>query len=230
MERTALVTGAGRGIGLAIAQALSFEGYRLMLASRSEECVAAAASLPDAMACRADVSKPADVKKLFTEARAALGRLDVLVTSAGIAEQAPVVSTGDDVWDRIVATNLTGTFLCCREALEWMKFHKSGHIVNILSVASIEVFPNNAAYCASKFGALGFTRVLREEARTSGVRVTAVLPGAVDTKIWDHYWPGAPREKMLAADDVAVAVVAALQAREQAVVEEIVLRPRSGRL
>lgn len=221
MERTALITGASRGIGKAIAEALATEGFRLLLVSRS---------IPQATGYRADISVPGEVRGLFAHAREILGHLDVLVNSAGVAEAAPVTETTDDLWERVLATNLTGTFLCCRAALEWMMPRKSGHIINILSVAAMEVFPNNAAYCASKFGALGFTRVLREEVRASGIRVTAVLPGAVDTKIWDHYWPDAPREKMMIPEDVAGAVMGAVLARDQAVIEEIVLRPRTGRL
>src|SRR5262249_25844088 len=133
----------------------------------------------------------------------------------------------DEMWERILAVNLTGTFICCRTALEKMVPRRSGHIVNILSIAALEVFPNNAAYCASKFGALGFTRALREEVRGQGIRVTAILPGAVNTSIWDHYWPEAPREKMLQPEDVAAAVVAAVTG---GVAEEVILRPVAGRL
>jgi NAD(P)-dependent dehydrogenase (short-subunit alcohol dehydrogenase family) len=227
IERTGLITGAGRGIGKAIAEAFAKEGFRLLLVSRSEECLETARALPQAAGFRADISKAADVRGLFVHARAVLGHLDVLVNNAGIAEAAPVVETSDALWERALATNLTGTFFCCRAALEWMQPRKSGHVINILSVAAIKPFPNNAAYCASKFGALGLTRVLREEARASGIRVTAMLPGAVDTPIWDRYWPDAPREKMMSPEEVGAAVLAAVTTPAM---EEIVLRPRSGNL
>lgn len=215
--KTAVVTGASSGIGLAIADALTAAGALVLPVSRSK-------GFP------ADVSDPLAVRRLFGHVRKTWGHLDVLVNSAGVAEAAPLRSTSDEMWRRAIAVNLTGTFLCCRAALDLMLPRKRGHIVNILSVASLEVFPNNAAYCASKFGALGLTRVLREEVRAAGIRVTAVLPGAVDTPIWKNYWADAPREKMMQPGDVAQAVLAALTARDSAVTEEIVLRSVSGRL
>jgi NAD(P)-dependent dehydrogenase (short-subunit alcohol dehydrogenase family) len=227
--KTALVTGASSGIGLAIARALNGAGTRVLLVSRSKACVTAAKRL-NSGAFPADVSDPLAVRRLFAHVRSAWGHLDVLVNSAGVAEAAPLRTTTDQVWQRALAVNLTGTFLCCRAALDLMLPRKRGHIVNILSAASTEVFVNNAAYCASKFGALGLTRVLREEVREAGIRVTAVLPGAVDTPIWKNYWPDAPRHKMLQPDDVAHAVLAALSAPNQSVTEEIVLRPIGGRL
>jgi short-subunit dehydrogenase len=97
-------------------------------------------------------------------------------------------------------------------------------------VASFEVFPGNAAYCASKFGALGLTRVLREELRASKIRVTALMPGPTDTSLWEGYWPDAPREAMMQPDDVARVVLAAIAGEPKAVMEEIVLRPIVGRI
>lgn len=227
--KTAVVTGAGSGIGLAIARALAAQKARVLLVSRSKSCVTAAPRL-HAEAFPADVSDSGAVHRLFAHVRKTWGHLDILVNSAGVAEAVPLRSMTDQTWRRVLDANLTATFFCCRAALDLMLPRKRGHIVNILSVAAVEVFPDNAAYCASKFGALGLTRVLREEVRAAGIRVTAVLPGAVDTPIWRTYWPDAPREKMLQPADVADAVLGALTARDNAVVEEIVLRSISGRL
>ncbi len=224
-----MVTGAGSGIGLAIAKALAAAKARVLLVSRSNSCVTAARRL-HAEGFPADVSDSGAVHRLFAHVRKTWGHLDVLVNSAGVAEATPLRSTTDQTWQRVLDTNLTATFFCCRAALDLMLPRKRGHIVNILSIAALEVFPNNAAYCASKFGALGLTRVLREEVREAGIRVTAVLPGAVDTPIWRNYWPDAPRERMLQPADVADAVLAALNARDHAVAEEIVLRHTAGRL
>jgi short-subunit dehydrogenase len=114
--------------------------------------------------------------------------------------------------------------------LRLMLPRRSGHIVNIISVAATAVFPNNSAYSAAKAGALAFTRVLREEVRDRGIRVTAMLPGPVDTPLWERLWPEAPREKMMAPADVARSVVQALAMPAGSVVEEIVLRPICGSL
>ena len=215
--QVAVVTGASRGIGRAIAAALEREGAQVLRVSRRA-------------GFRADVTSPAEVARVFAHVRKRFGRLDLLVNSIGVAEAAPVVSTSDELWARALAANLTATFLCCRAALKLMLPRRRGHIINILSVAALEAFPNSAAYCASKFGALGFTRVLREEVRSKGIRVTAVLPGPVNTTIWKKYWPEAPRRKMMEPEDVAEAVLAAARSREKAVFEEIVLRPIAGRL
>ncbi len=231
--QTALVTGASRGIGRAIAGLLAQRGARLVMASRSPALKQAARELArdtETLAVRADVRKPADVARLFALVKRRFGSLDILVNNAGMAEARTIAATSDAVWEETLGTNLTGTFLCTRAALELMLPQKRGHIVNILSVAAFTVFPESSAYCAAKAGALAFTRVLREEVRPSGIRVTAVLPGAVDTAIWDRLWPDAPRDKMMPASDVAEAVLHALLAPESSVLEEIILRPVTGTL
>jgi NAD(P)-dependent dehydrogenase (short-subunit alcohol dehydrogenase family) len=212
--KTALVTGAARGIGRAIAAALAAEGAEVFPATRTD----------------ADISQPEQVTRLFENARRRFPRLDILVNNAGVAEAAPLVETSDAVWQRMIGANLSGMFYCCRSGLAWMIPQRAGHIVNILSVAAIEAFPGNAAYCASKFGALGLSRVLREEARAQGILVTAILPGAVDTPLWDAYWPEAPRQRMMRPEAVAEAVLAALTLSPDSVAEEIILRPPAGRL
>ncbi len=231
--QTALITGASRGIGRAIAGAFARQGARLVLASRSAQVKQAARELAletEVHAVRADVSRPADVRRLFSAVRRRFGGLDILVNNAGIAESRPVAETSDALWEETLGTNLAATFLCSRAALELMLPQKRGHIVNVLSVAAFTPFPENSAYCAAKAGALALTRVLREEVRSSGIRVTALLPGATDTAIWQRLWPEAPRDKMMSAADVAEAALAAVLAPESSVMEEIVLRPIAGTL
>ncbi len=231
--QTALITGASRGIGRAIAGAFAARGARLVLASRSPELKSAAEELAretEVYAVRADVSSPAGVRRLFAAVKRRFGSLDILVNNAGMAESRPVAETSDALWKETLGTNLTGTFLCSRAAVGLMLAQRRGHIVNILSVAAFTAFPDSAAYCAAKAGALAFTRVLREEVRSSGIRVTAILPGAVDTAIWERLWPDAPREKMMPPSDVAEAVLHAVLAPESSVLEEIVLKPIGGNL
>lgn len=226
----ALVTGASKGIGRAIAESLAASGARVLLNSRGEECRKVASSIPDAVACPGDVGSPSDVRALFAYCRETFGHLDLLVNSAGVAQLAPLAETSNEMWELTIRTNLTGLFLCCREAVKMMAPRRQGHIINVLSVASFEVFPGNAAYCASKFGALGMTRVLREELRASKIRVTALMPGPTDTPLWEGYCPDVPRENMMQPDDVAQAVLAATAGGPNAMMEEIVLRPMVGRL
>lgn len=231
--QTALITGASRGIGRAIAGALGARGARLVLVSRSPALRRTARELAletEVVPMRADVREPAAVRRLFRTVQRRFGSLDILVNNAGIAESSAVATTSDELWDETIGTNLTGTFLCTRAALAMMLPAKRGFIVNVISVAATTPFPNSSAYCAAKAGALMFTRVLREEVRASGIRVTAILPGPVDTAIWERLWPEAPRDKMMQPADVAEAVISAVLAPETAMIEEIVLRPMAGNL
>jgi NAD(P)-dependent dehydrogenase (short-subunit alcohol dehydrogenase family) len=231
--QTALVVGASRGIGRAIAEALAREGARLVIAARSRQLKQAErelALISEVHAVRADASRPAAVRRLFAAVRQHFDGLDILVNSAGLAEWQPVAQTSDDLWARTMGSNLTATFLCSRAALELMLPRRRGHIVNLISVAALEPFKGNSAYSAAKAGALAFTRVLREEVRGCGIRVTAIVPGATNTAIWERLWPDAPRDKMMAPADVAEAVLSALVLPESALMEEIVLRHTSGNL
>src|SRR5262249_19282278 len=158
-----------------------------------------------------------------------LGLLGVCSNNGGIAHaDLPVPTLPSQEWQAVSATNLTATFLVTHAALPPMR--RGGMIVNNLSVAAKQVFPNSAAYNASKHGALGFTNSLREELREKGIRVTALLPGATDTAIWNTFWPGAPRKRMMRPYDVAQAVVAALKLPPETSIDEINISPASGAL
>ena len=166
---------------------------------------------------------------MFAKLQKSFPRIDILINSAGIANAFRSVAqldTGE--WNDVLATNLTGTFLITRAALPLMS--RGGSIVNVLSMSSKRAFPNLAAYNASKFGALGFTNTLREEVRSEGIRVVAVLPGATDTPIWETLWPEAPRHKMMRSESVAQAIVAALKLPPESTVEELDLMPTGGPL
>lgn len=176
-----------------------------------------------------DVRREDDVARLFAAVKERFGRVDVLVNNAGTSH--PLRSVQElsvEDWRRVVDTNLTSMFLCTRAALPLMQ--AGGAIVNNLSIAARNVFPGEAAYCASKFGALGFTNTLREELRPRGIRVISLMSGPTDTEIWNQFWPDAPREKMLRPEIVAAAVANALILPENATVEELVLMPTEGSL
>ena len=133
-----------------------------------------------------------------------------------------------EAWQRVLQINLSGLFLVTHSALPLMK--AGGTIVNNLSVASKQVFKGMSAYCASKFGALGFTDTLREEVRERGIRVVALIPGAVDTEIWQQFWPEVPRERMLSPQTIAQAVLHVATLPKEAVVSELVIGPVAGTL
>jgi 3-hydroxybutyrate dehydrogenase len=189
--RTALVTGAGRGIGRAIALDLAAAGASVVLAARTRgeiDTVAreAGGSGVKAVALPADVADPAAVRALFKDARAALGDIDILVNGAGVAPSAPLVKTTDEQWRQAIDVNLSGAFYCLREALPSMTARGWGRVVNVASIAGKTGTPYIAAYAASKHGLLGLTKVAALEVAARGVTVNAVCPGYVDTPMTDE--------------------------------------------
>jgi NAD(P)-dependent dehydrogenase (short-subunit alcohol dehydrogenase family) len=232
--RLALVTGANRGIGLAIARALAHEGCHLIITARDERTLSKARKELEklnvsVLAQSCDVRSPDSVDYLFALVRGLHKPLDILINNAGIGHQNLAVGELPyPTWMEVIDTNLNGLFLVTQAALAVMK--RGSTIVNNLSVAAERVFPGSAAYNASKHGALGFTDTLREELRPKGIRVIALMPGATDTAIWDALWPRAPRRKMMSAEAVAQAVVGALHLPENTTAEKIVLRPSIGTL
>jgi len=229
--KAVLITGASRGIGLAIARALDSEGAKLILVGRNREPLArAAAQLPGTvLSVPADVTKPGDVKRLIAGVQKQIRRLDVLINNAGVFTYKPFAKTTLEDWKRNIETNLTSIFLTTRAALTLLK-RSQGDVVNILSISSRAAFPNCSAYSAAKFGAWGLTGVLRRELRAEGIRVMAVLPGMTETRMKDELdFPVRGRD-LLQPEDVAGAVVSALIQPRRATVEEILLMPSGGPL
>lgn len=229
-----MVTGATRGIGLAMARSLAVRGCNLVISSRGQAALTRVSRELSrleiqvlAQAC--DVRDPRSVDALFRTVRRQFKRLDMLINNAGIAHgKLSVERLPFPVWKSVIETNLDGTFLVTQAALAVMK--RGGTIVNNLSIAANRVFAGSAAYNASKHGALGLTNTLREELRPKGIRVIGLLPGATDTDIWNTLWPQAPRRKMLSAATVAEVVVNAILLPGNATVENLEILPTVGRL
>lgn len=236
-EKVAVVTGSSRGIGYAIARALATEGANVVISARELPALTkSAASLrkevvgpAKILAIPCDVRDPQSVAGMFAVVKKRFGQVDVLVNNAGIMPPfATVEQTAFDTWRDIVDTNLTGLFLCTRAALPLMK--AGATIINNLSAAARQVFPNLAAYSAAKRGALGFTLSLREELISSGIRVMALMTGATDTELWRPIMPNAPRDRMIDVDSVAQAVLYAVLLPPNVNPTEISLDPAGGAL
>jgi short-subunit dehydrogenase len=230
----AWITGATGGIGLACAEALGRDGYRLALSARNAARLAEAKTQLtahgfQAMTATCDVRNEADVKNAYRAILQAFGSPpDVLINCAGISPWTTFSETTIEEFDAAIQTNTRGMFLTSREVLPGMYEKKSGAIVQLISIAGIKAFKNGAAYVASKFAALGFTNALREEARKHGVRVIAVFPGATETDMWDAEDREKYHDRMMQPEDIAQAIVAALAQPSRTLIEEIVLRPIQG--
>jgi NAD(P)-dependent dehydrogenase (short-subunit alcohol dehydrogenase family) len=210
--KIAVVTGASQGIGLGIAQGLAAEGASLVLTARNAERLnqnaeALTQAGTNVLTIPADVTDEAQVQEVFRQTRERFGRLDILVNNAGIFDGGPVDELSVETWDRVMATNLRGPFLCTREAMRMMKEQRGGRIINIGSISAQRVRPNSAAYSTSKHGLWGLTQVTALEGREYGITCGCLHPGnvAVETLAEARRVSGEP---VMSAEDIAQAAVA----------------------
>jgi NAD(P)-dependent dehydrogenase (short-subunit alcohol dehydrogenase family) len=204
--RTALITGASRGIGAAVARRLSGEGVRLGLASRSGDDL----GLPEALGIECDVTSPEQVEAAVSATVERFGGLDVLVNNAGVGAYGPYLELDPAHLEEMVDVNLKGTLYAVRAALPHMLRSEAPDIITIASVAGLRGLPYEAVYCASKFGQVGFMRALDHELREYGVRCTNICPGGVatDFAMGRGRTPDMPElQGMMSGDDVAEAVL-----------------------
>jgi 3-oxoacyl-[acyl-carrier protein] reductase len=227
------ITGSGRGIGRSIALSLAAHGAHVVLSARTISDIEAVAleitsQGGQAVAMPCDVRHADQIKRVVVAVERTHGPIEVLINNAGVAVFNKIIDTSESDWDTMMETNVKGAFLCSQSVLPGMIERKSGHIINMVSVAGRTPYFNNAAYCASKYGLLGFTDVLRMEARKHGIRVTSLMPGATDTLIWGEAEVDSAR--MMPADEIANAITAILLTGEKAMMEEVVIRPMGGDL
>jgi NAD(P)-dependent dehydrogenase (short-subunit alcohol dehydrogenase family) len=207
--RTAFITGASRGIGAAVARALSAQGARLGLASRSGDDL----GLPDALGIECDVSAADEVEAAVGATVERFGGLDVLVNNAGVGAYGPYLELDPEHLEEMIDVNLKGTLYAVRSALPHLLRSDAADIVTVASVAGLRGLPKEAVYCASKFGQVGFMRALDHELRDQGVRCTNICPGGVatDFAMGRGRTPEMPElEGMMSGEDVAEAVLFAL--------------------
>lgn len=233
-DQVVLVTGGNRGIGLAIARALAREGASVIITGRDEQALRHASdeitrSGGSVVSHVCDIRDEDSVDSLFSDIGRHFPQIDVLINNAGLAQpNAHIEKLSLENWRAALETNLTGAFLCTRAALPLLR--RGSTIVNNVSIAATTTFAGMAAYSASKAGLLSFTNTLREEMRHRGIRVIAFTPGATNTDIWKQFWTEAPREKMMAAESVADALVSALCLPPNATVQDLVITPTGGAL
>ena len=229
---TVFITGASQGIGRAIAEAFADEpDTRIALAARSQGKLndvadACRARGAEALVVPLDVTDDAMVRRAAETVMEQWGPPDVLVNNAGIFTYAPLDELTLDGFREQIDVNLTGAFAVTQAFLPAMRERNRGHLFFMGSVASLQAYPGNAGYCAAKHGLRGLARVVREETKDEGVRVTTVIPGATRTPTWEG--TDLPDERFMPPEDIAQAVVDAYHLSDRTVLEELILRPQEG--
>jgi 3-oxoacyl-[acyl-carrier protein] reductase len=211
MPRTALVTGASRGIGLACARALAQAGHRVVLAARDQARLEQAASeIPNSTSVRIDMTSTESIREAFAQA----GKIDILVNNAGAARDGLALRMKKDAWDEVLAANLTGAFLAIQQVLHGMLRERWGRIVNISSVVGESGNPGQANYVASKAGLIGLTKSLAQELGSRNITVNAIAPGFIESdmtaslsqELKESMLSRIPLKRFGQPDDVAAAV------------------------
>lgn len=209
-DKTVIVTGAGRGIGRAIALAFAREGARLVLAARTKKQIEETAAIitrqgGQAVAIACDVTQEEAVKQLTRGAVKAFGGIDILVNNAGAGSFRPAYGTPNSTWDNMMDANARSTFLCTKHVWRTMRKAGGGAIINIASLSGTRAYPMYAAYSTSKWAQVGFTKATAEEGKPDGIRVNAVAPGKVDNAMRAAI--AEDKSRMLKSEDCVGAVL-----------------------
>jgi 3-oxoacyl-[acyl-carrier protein] reductase len=225
--KVAIVTGASRGIGRAVALALAENGVTVVLAARTETALHDLQRQIESGGGRAvvavtDITSEAQAKELVRGTIEQLGRLDILINNAGLGYHAPLVETTVEQWERLMAVNARGPFLLCREAIPHMK--RGSSIVNVASVVGIKGYVNQAAYTASKHALMGMTKVLAQEVQPAGIRVHSICPGGVDTDLIRELRPDLDSSVLMKPEEIADIILFLLTRRGNAVIDDIHVR------
>ena len=227
--KSAFITGGGRGIGRGIAVAFAKQGCDVAIAARTESEVRETTELVraegrQALALHCDVADASSIHRAVQETLAGFGAIDILVNNAGYARFLPFQELTPDEWKRTLDVNLTGPFLCIQAVLPSMMARRSGRIINISSVAGVKPLAHQSAYCASKHGLNGLSKVLAMELREYGIGVHAVCPGGVDTRLAQEAMPDRDKRDWMTPEDIAHACLYLASLSPRAATDEIVVR------
>ncbi|MBP7184721.1 MAG: SDR family oxidoreductase [Saprospiraceae bacterium] len=233
--RNALVTGASKGIGKAIAEELCLNGFEVHICARNEEDLQIAkqeilerVENAKLFTYKVDLSNITERKDFAQQLLQKLPKLDVLINNAGTFVIGSTIDEPDGTLEHLMNTNLYSAYYITKYLIPLIKKSDSAHIINMCSIASKVAYPNGGSYSISKFALYGFTKVLREELKDKNIKVTAILPGAT----WSDSWKGVdlPQERLMSANDIAKVIINCISLSKSAVIEEIILRPQLGDL
>jgi len=234
-NKSVVISGATKGIGRALAEKFAQEGFDVVVNARNENDLhemgdAFAKQYPESQffSRPTDMSQKAEAIAFGKFAQEKLGQIDVLINNAGFFLPGLISEEEDNNLERQIETNLYSAYHLTRALIGDMKNRKSGHVFNMCSVASLIAYPNGGSYSISKFALLGFSKVLREEMKPHGIRVSSIMPGAVLTDSWANY--EGPAERLMKSSDLADLLWSIYNLSGQTVVEDVVLRPQLGDL
>jgi 3-oxoacyl-[acyl-carrier protein] reductase len=231
--KVAVVTGSGRGIGRVIATTLAASGAHVVAAARTGDEINSLAeeitrSGGKALAVQTDITNETSVEEMFSIIDEECGRVDILINNAGMGVFSHLIDCSSEDFDRVLAVNAGGTFLCSREAFKRMIPQESGYIINISSVLGIRAYVNQGAYTAAKHAVMGLTKTLALEGQPHGIRCSAVLPGGVNTEMIRKSRPDLNVDELLEPEDIASAVMYLLSLSEKAAIDQIYIRRRNS--
>ena len=228
-DQVAFITGAGRGIGRAISLACARAGCHIAAVARTEEEIQETAALVQdagrrSVAIAADVSCEEDMTRAVAQAVGSLGDIDILVNNAGFLKIQPLAQMSLEDFDRTIEVNLRGVFLCIKAVLPAMMERRRGVILNIASTSSKRWYHGQGAYCAAKHGVLGLTKVLAEEIRDHNIRVSAICPGGVNTRLVQEQRDDIVADEWMDPEDIARLAVFLASLPPKAAIDEVVIR------
>ncbi len=233
LSRNIVVSGCTKGIGYAICEHFAQSGFHVAGCARNKDDIEKMQQLfenrfpsQQFFFTPCDISDKESVLRFGAEVSRTFPQIHILVNNAGVFIPGQIHNEDDGVLEKLLSTNVTGTYHLTRSIIGGMMQHKEGHVFNICSVASINAYPNGGSYCISKFALLGFSRQLREEMKNHGIKVTAILPGATHTDSWAG--SGLPESRFIKADDIAKTIWAIYDLSSHSDVEEIIIRPQLG--